>query len=300
MTFNRPKVSILSPVHNEAKLLGEMISSVQAQSLQEWELLFVDDGSVDKTESLIQQAAQDDPRVKLISGGQKVGKVRAFNLAYEHSTGQVIVLLAGDDRVPRNSLSLRYGSVAQFDAAAPSVGFFKIRTFSDDPKYDGMVLPRKGASRSGGSITMNRALSDLLFPIDETLVSEDIWLSHAATDLATNTIQTEDIALEYRIHPGNSNPRAQSFDRMNASIHARHRAWQALLDCDRLDLSAEIREELRQLWRAEELRYQGRVVPILQTSLPLVERLAIASGASPILFVLRSKCYKAFSGHRRR
>jgi len=103
----RPRISILSAVYNEAQHIAEMIKTVQAQDLLDWEILFVDDGSTDDTVKLIKKHAAQDPRVRLISHGSKLGKVKAFNTALEASLGDVIVLLAGDDRLPQGSLVSR-------------------------------------------------------------------------------------------------------------------------------------------------------------------------------------------------
>lgn len=296
----RPRISILSAVHNEAHHVTEMIKSVQAQDLPEWEILFVDDGSTDDTAKLIQEHASADPRVRLISHGLKLGKVKAFNTAKEASRGDVIVLLAGDDRLPQGSLRTRWREVSALPTSEPCVGFFKIRTFSTKKKYDGMVLPRgDGASRSGGSIAMNRAMADVLFPIDESLVAEDIWLAYGSADIAVHMVEMPDLVLDYRIHDGNSNPRDRPFAEMTESMHKRHRAWKALLDCERIPLSPDARRELDALWSAEELRYRGKLPALIaRPTLPLVERAALASMASPALYWVRKRFYRFFSGRR--
>lgn len=295
-----PKISILSAVYNEATYLDEMIETVQAQDLLNWEILFVDDGSTDETAALIQQHEAADPRIHLISHGVKMGKVKAFNTAMAASHGEVIVLLAGDDRLPQGSLSTRWREVSALPKSEPCVGFFKLRTFSTKKKFDGMVLPRgKGASRSGGAMALNRAMAELLFPIDESLVAEDIWLAYGSEDIADHVVERPDIVLEYRIHEGNSHPRDRPFPIMTDAMHKRHRAWKALLDCERIHLSPTARSGLDALWLAEQLRYDGRLLALMtRPKLPLVERVALASMESPALYWVRQRFYKLLSGHR--
>lgn len=296
-----PVISILSAVHNEQSHIREMIASVQAQDLQEWELLFVDDGSSDQTAAIIRQYASIDSRILLISEGVKIGKVRAFNLAYTRSSAKTIILLAGDDRLPPYSLRLRSDTLAADESQVPSVAFFKIKTFSADPRFDSMILPRgRAASRSGGSITMNRLLADVLFPIDPELISEDIWLSHASVEVANRILERQDIVLEYRIHPGNSNPRNRPFSEMNESMHRRHRAWEALLSSDRIIFSESTRRHLQHLWNAEEARYRGDTAKLLLCRISLIDRIAMAASSSPRLFNLRTRFYRTFSGLRGR
>ena len=86
---------------------------------------------------------------------------------------------------------------------------------------------------------------------------------------------------------------------MTESMHKRHRAWKALLDCERIHLSPDARRELDALCLAEELRYGGKLPALMtQPKLPLVERAALASMASPALFRVRQRFYKIFSGRR--
>ena len=60
---------------------------------------------------------------------------------------------------------------------------------------------------------MNRVMADMLFPIDESLVAEDVWLAYGSLDIAAHIVEKADIVLEYRIHDGNSNPRDRPFPR---------------------------------------------------------------------------------------
>lgn len=296
------RISMLSPVYNEQQHVAEMISSMQNQTHEGWELVFVDDGSTDATAEIISRFASTDSRIRLVSRGNKLGKVAAFNLAFEQSRGEVIGITGGDDVHPPGALALRVRALSGIPDSVPGSAFFKLRMFSADPKFDGLTLPRgsKG-SRSGPSITMNRALAGMLFPIPANLVSEDIWLGEASEDIATRVIEDLHIVVNYRVHAGNSNPRHKSFTRMNESMHARAMAWRSLLDQESLELTEPKRRSLESKCRAEDFRYDGRTFRVLAVHrLPIVDRLAFASMSSATLFQVRSRFYKFFSGRRGR
>jgi glycosyltransferase involved in cell wall biosynthesis len=301
-TLLRMKISVLTPVFNEEKHLAEMIQSLVDQTHSDWELLLVDDGSTDSSSRIIQHAAHQDSRIIDASAGHKLGKVRAFNRAFDQATGDLIVLLGGDDRLPTDSLAIRHAAFADVDEGERVVAFFKIRTFSEDPRYDAMTLPKGTAvSRSGGSITMNRELARVAFPIDESLVAEDIWLSYIAADVAERIMEVPEVVLDYRIHAGNSNPRNRPFDEMSEAMHARHRAWHVLTRTDRFELASSTRQQLDRLWDAEELRQRGATLQlVVKGDLPLMDRLAMASMSSEPLYRLRSRFYRLFSGLRGR
>ncbi len=59
-----PLVSIITPSWNVARLIGETIESVQAQTLTDWELLIADDCSTDETAAVVESYASNDPRIQ--------------------------------------------------------------------------------------------------------------------------------------------------------------------------------------------------------------------------------------------
>jgi len=296
-------ISILSPVHNEELHIAEMIASVQQQTHSDWEIVFVDDGSTDRTVDIIKGHSDADPRVRLGSHGKKLGKAAAYNVAFEHSTGAVVVLLAGDDRLPPNSLEMRAADMTGVGPDEKRLSAYKLRSFSEDARYDDMVLPRgHGAvSFSGGVLTMSRRLAEDLFPIDETLPSEDIWLGYAAPAVATEIVRTPEVALEYRIHAGNSNPRQSSFSVMTRRMAERHEAWRLLYESEHLHLDGPSREKLLALWRAEEHRRARKYLALVRADgLTLPERLSLLAMAHPAPFAVRKVFYRALSGRQGR
>lgn len=295
-----PLVSILSPIFNESEHLEEMISSVLAQTHRSLELILVDDGSTDDSVAKAKAIGDRDPRVRIVSEG-KLGKVGAFNRAYSESSGEVILLLGGDDVLPPDSVAVRVAAVQGMrTAAAPRVAVFaRLVTFSRDPKFDGQVIPRDSnrGARSGGTIAMSRELAEAAFPIPSTLVAEDLWIGGIADSLADAHQNIPNIVLRYRIHSGNSNPRGQSFPKMTQSIHARMNAYRLLAEDVSLGLPDDARRRFRVLADVEEKRYNGDLLAVLtHCGASWRTRLRAASMASPRLFAVRTRLFKLFSG----
>ncbi|MFN3610383.1 MAG: glycosyltransferase family 2 protein [Hyphomonas sp.] len=92
-----PKVSIVMPAYKSADFIGLAIASVRAQTLQDWELIIVDDCSPDDTAAAAMKAAGGDPRIKLVRAEQNGGVARARNLGNSHATGEWIAVLDSDD-----------------------------------------------------------------------------------------------------------------------------------------------------------------------------------------------------------
>lgn len=89
-------ISIILPVYNGAKTLERAIQSVQEQTLQEWELVCVDDGSVDGSERMIPRIAEKDPRIRPFRQKHQ-GADKARNAGFTPTTGDIITFLDADD-----------------------------------------------------------------------------------------------------------------------------------------------------------------------------------------------------------
>ena len=98
MCENQPLVSIIMPVYNCEKYLQESIESVLSQSYQNWELLAVDDGSRDRSLSIIESYVKKDSRVRLFQNNSNVhGPGIARNYGMEQIRGKYTYFSDADD-----------------------------------------------------------------------------------------------------------------------------------------------------------------------------------------------------------
>ncbi|SHN24208.1 glycosyltransferase family 2 protein [Mucilaginibacter sp. OK098] len=94
--MNDPLVSIIMPAYNAEKFIEESINSVINQTFNNWELLIINDGSTDSTESIACKYAATDARVKLINQENKrLGAAR--NTGILNAKGSWIAFLDADD-----------------------------------------------------------------------------------------------------------------------------------------------------------------------------------------------------------
>jgi glycosyltransferase involved in cell wall biosynthesis len=89
--------SIVMPAFNAALSIAASIRSVQSQTDQDWELLVVDDCSVDTTTALVQKLAAEDRRITLLRHDRNQGVAGARNTALRCARGQYIAFLDADD-----------------------------------------------------------------------------------------------------------------------------------------------------------------------------------------------------------
>jgi glycosyltransferase involved in cell wall biosynthesis len=90
-----PKISVVLPVHNREDVLTRAIESVLGQTLEEWELIVVDDGSTDGSAGVAQSFA--DKRVRLLRLGMNRGGNAARNAGIRDARAPLIAFLDSDD-----------------------------------------------------------------------------------------------------------------------------------------------------------------------------------------------------------
>ncbi len=94
--MRRPAVSVLMAVRNEQRHLPAALASLQAQTLGDWELVAVDDGSRDRTGAILRQAARADARIRYFPRPAR-GLVAALNHGLRHCRAPLIARMDGDD-----------------------------------------------------------------------------------------------------------------------------------------------------------------------------------------------------------
>jgi len=97
-------VSIIMPAFNAAKYIHEAIDSVLIQTHQAWELIVINDGSTDETESIVE--SYNDTRIQLVRQPNK-GVSAARNEGLRRMQGQYVCFFDSDDVLPPKSLESR-------------------------------------------------------------------------------------------------------------------------------------------------------------------------------------------------
>jgi len=109
--------SVVVPTYNRAELVLRAVASVQSQSLDDWQLLLVDDASTDDTKARIETL--DDPRIEYVRRDINGGVAAAQNSGLDRATGRYVLFLHSDDELLPDCLQ-RLSDV--LDRASPEVG----------------------------------------------------------------------------------------------------------------------------------------------------------------------------------
>jgi glycosyltransferase involved in cell wall biosynthesis len=95
----RTQISIIVPVFNEAEALIELCQGIRRELTKigkTWEAIFIDDGSTDGTDELLDHLAEEDRRIRVIHFKRNLGQTAAMMAGFDHAGGEVIVPLDGD------------------------------------------------------------------------------------------------------------------------------------------------------------------------------------------------------------
>lgn len=97
------EVSIIMPAYNVSQFISESIQSVVNQTMDNWELIIVDDCSTDSTVEVVKPFLQD-PRIKLIENTYNLGGAGSRNVAIKAAKGRFIAFLDSDDLWTKDKL----------------------------------------------------------------------------------------------------------------------------------------------------------------------------------------------------
>jgi len=104
----RPALSVIAPLFNEEENVELLVDAVRAalRDHASWELVLVDDGSVDRTAARVRAAAARDPRVRLVPLARNYGQTQAMQAGFDAARGDVLVGMDGDlqndpEEIPR-------------------------------------------------------------------------------------------------------------------------------------------------------------------------------------------------------
>ena len=140
------KVTLIIPMYNESSIINGAIDTFYGymkEHFGDWELIFVDDGSVDGCGKAVEAKSADDSRVRLISYTPNMGKGCAVRTGMLASTGDIVIFTDCDNAYGTDVIEKM---VKQFEESDFDV-ILGSRNISADG-YDGYTFIRKLASKT--------------------------------------------------------------------------------------------------------------------------------------------------------
>lgn len=114
--MNKPKVSIIVTSYNDAKLLPKCLDALLNQTLQDIEIIGVNDASSDDTLEVLQRYATQDSRVKYIDNSENVGLAASRNRGIKKATAPFLMFCDADDYYEPTMCEDMYAAVTSSQA----------------------------------------------------------------------------------------------------------------------------------------------------------------------------------------
>jgi len=120
---NKPRrpglVSIIIPIFNQPELTAACITSLyQHTTVEHFELILVDNGSADPTQTLLQNLANQHPNIHLVRNTENLNLAHGCNLGFAASQGDIVIFLNNDTTVTPHWLPPLVEALQQLDVAA--------------------------------------------------------------------------------------------------------------------------------------------------------------------------------------
>lgn len=122
--MQKKKVSILIPFKNTENYLNECLDSIVKQTYVNWEVICVNDHSIDSSLGIANKFALSNPKIKVINNKGN-GLIDALKTAYNLSTGNLITRMDSDDIMLPNKISSMAEDLLNFGAGHIALGMVK-------------------------------------------------------------------------------------------------------------------------------------------------------------------------------
>ena len=127
-----PKVSVLIPAYNVEPYIEECLDSVLNQTLQDFEIVCVDDCSTDGTLDILRRYEAEDDRIKVYIHEENKGQSSGRNDALDRSHGEYVYMLDADDRIVPEALETLCGECSEGNL---DIIGFETENFAEDETF---------------------------------------------------------------------------------------------------------------------------------------------------------------------
>ena len=174
------KVSIVMATYNRAPTIARAVYSILAQTVADWELVIVDDGSTDATRHVLQQLS--DPRIRVVTHPKNRGVCAAKNTGLDHIQGEWFTILDSDDEMMPDALEVMLDCAQRTGATAVTCRCLESHTgqfVGVGPAADGRLSPESTAKLRGEfwGLTQTSLLGDLRFDERYPGLDPAVWLN---------------------------------------------------------------------------------------------------------------------------
>lgn len=207
-------VSVIIPIFNVEKYLYDCVLSVLNQTYRDIEIILVDDGSTDKSKSIVDELSLMDSRIRVVhrvNGGLSVARNSGLNIA----RGNYILLVDGDDMLPHNIINRMVEVTIKTSADIVSTKYIRCKekctlndicleevcsetkVLSDDhSKMKEFLNGKRIGTFAWGKLYRKNLFDNIRYPIGK--YHEDIYTTYKLIHEANTVVCINDIGYIYR------------------------------------------------------------------------------------------------------
>ncbi len=211
-------VSVIMPTYNREAYISEAINSVLTQTYPTLELIIIDDGSTDGTQSIVSKHAANDSRIKYLYK-ENGGQASARNLGIKSAQGEIIAFLDSDDIWINTKLEIQFlnwdfssvdmvytlGFYLNENGDSKSIVPYKWVTGSFSGEMFLNILLTSNTTNTGTVLLKKNIFEKIGFFNENQILRGtedfDLWLRIA--DSGFNVLGLPDRTVYYRIHGSN-------------------------------------------------------------------------------------------------
>lgn len=200
--------SVIVPVFNAKLYLIYCVESIRNQSLKEWELILVDDGSVDGSEKICDNFAAKDNRIRVIHQKNR-GVTNARYTGIMEAKGQYVLYVDADDWIDRELLAEAYEVIKNKKIDSVSFGFKYIyEDGREDIKYEpvpaGLYNKKEISTIIYPQVLLGTDMRNMFYSIAGRVIRRSLLLK-IQTDLPENLSMGEDTICSLKVYMAVSN-----------------------------------------------------------------------------------------------
>ena len=189
------KVSVVVPIYNVEKYVSKCLDSILDQTMQDFEVVVVDDCSPDGSMEIVRSYAEKDPRFKIVTHEVNRGLMQVRKSGYSMAEGDYVMFCDSDDYLPKDAMEKMYDAALRTsaDVVSGDIMLFFPKT--------GEEIPRESSLKYGGdmiSVYKSMLLSEYQHNLCAKLFKRSLLQSYEYTTLE-NFTNGEDAYLLYQI-----------------------------------------------------------------------------------------------------